>query len=156
MRTIVIPLLALLAAAPTAAAAVQEHAIYLHEYSGGLHIVPEVIHAEVGDTLRVTVHNQGASPHNLRFCGDPAGPMESCRDVWAFTGMIPPNGTAPMTVDVKKAGTFDYYCYIAGHKGGGMAGQLIVEGGAEEKSAPAAPLAALLAALVAVAFLRRR
>lgn len=146
-----------LALAPTALAAEYEHNVYLHEYSGGLHIVPEQINAKVGDTLKLTITNQGASPHNFMVCGDGEDFDEACSDRWGFTGMIEPNATAPVTVEVKEAGRFDYYCYVPGHKGAGMAGVLVVTGGAEEKSnIPLGPLAFAALGAAALAFRRRR
>ena len=136
-----------------------EHTVFLHEYSGGLHIVPEQINAKVGDTLVLTVLNQGASPHNLRVCGDtPPKPSESCEQSWGQTRFnIEPNGTAPLMVEVAKAGKFEYYCYVQGHKGAGMVGTLIVEG--DEKNGVPAPGAIPILALVgalALALARRR
>ncbi|HVM45718.1 MAG TPA: cupredoxin domain-containing protein [Candidatus Thermoplasmatota archaeon] len=156
MRNPIALLLAgLLAPAALAQAPVNEHVVYLHE--NPLHILPEVINANVGDTLRITVHNPeapGKTPHNFLVCGDGKKPQESCDDRWGFTGMIQPGESAVVTVDVKKAGVFEYYCYIAGHKGGGMVGELVVAGD-ESRSVPGiAPLAAL-AALGLVAIWRR-
>lgn len=154
-----IPAFILLAAllAPLASAAEVEHTIYLHEYSGGLHILPETINANVGDTLKVTVVNQGQSPHNLLFCSDGASPLEKCDKPWGVSRMIPAGESAPLVVELDKPGTFDYYCPIAGHKSGGMTGTLVVQGEAAEKSVPGhGALAALLALVGAVLVLRRR
>lgn len=145
-----------LALTPTALAAEYEHTVYLHEYEGGLHIVPEQINAKVGDTLKLTVLNQGTSPHNFLVCGDGEDFDEACSDRWGFTGMIEPNQTAPVTVEVQKAGRFDYYCYVPGHKGAGMAGTLVVTGGEEKSSVPLGPLALVALGAVAVAMRRSR
>lgn len=150
-------LLAAALLAPPAGAAEVEQVIYLHEYSGGLHILPETIAANVGDTLKITVANEGKSPHNLLFCGDGSSPLEKCDNPWGVSAMIPAGETAPMTVELTKAGTFDYYCPIAGHKGGGMGGTLTVLGAAEEKTVSGhGALAALLALSAAVLLFRRR
>lgn len=153
-----LPVLAfLLLLVPTALAVEQEHQVHLHEYSGGFHIIPEQIVAKVGDVLKLTVINTGESPHNLLVCGDGAKPQESCADRWGFTGMIASNETATMQATVKESGTFEYYCYIAGHKGAGMTGilQVACEGGG--KSIPALPVGiALAAAAIAVLAWRRR
>lgn len=158
-RTLALLLLsaALLALVPTAGAEEVEHIVYLHEYSGGLHIVPETITAKVGDTLKVTVVNEGRSPHNLIFCGDGTSPLEKCNERWAFTANIPAGESAPLTVTLTKAGTFDYYCDIPGHKSGGMTGVLTVQGEPEKRSVPPPGLvAAALAAAAAALVLRRR
>lgn len=149
--------LALLLLPPTALAAEAEHIVYLHE--NPLHALPEVIHARVGDTLRITVENpesEGKTVHNFMVCGDGRDFSEACDDRWGFTGIIQPGANALVTIVAKKAGTFDYYCYIAGHKSGGMIGQLVVEGDAAKKGLPGAPFAAILLALGALAFVRRR
>jgi len=151
-------LLCALLVAGTAAAQSErfEHTVYLHEYSGGLHIVPEQINAKVGDTLGLTVLNQGAAPHNLRVCGDtPPTPSQECKESWGQTRFnIEPNGTAPLQVEVTKAGTFEYYCYVAGHKGAGMVGTLIVEG-EEKDGVPGLGIASLVSLLAALAIVRR-
>ena len=158
--------LALVASAVAAPAAAQEtqgqtyeHTVYLHEYSGGLHILPERINAKVGDTLVLTVLNQGASSHNLRVCGDtPPSPSSECQQSWGQTKFsIAPNESVLLTIeDIPKAGTFEYYCYIPGHKSGGMVGELIVQGDAEESGVPGFTIVTLALALgVAVALARR-
>lgn len=151
---------ALLVAAPLAGAqAVTEHIVYLHE--NPLHALPEVINARVGETIQFTVENPEApdkTPHNFLVCGDGKKPQESCDDRWGFTGMIQPGASAVVTVDVAKAGVFEYYCYIPGHKGGGMRGELVVTGDESSKGVPAPALGALLAALGVAALVggRRR
>ena len=149
--------LMVLVAAPAAIAQAEptEHSVYLHEFSGGLHLVPEQINARVGDVLRFTVTNQGASPHNFLVCGDGTSPLEKCDERWGFTAMIPPNGTAVTTVNVTKAGTFDYYCYVPGHKSGGMSGTLVVEG-EKKQGVPALPVVLVLSAATASALWRAR
>ncbi|HET6405839.1 MAG TPA: plastocyanin/azurin family copper-binding protein [Candidatus Thermoplasmatota archaeon] len=136
-----------------------EHMVYLHEYTGGLHIVPEQINAKVGDTLVLTVINQGASPHNLRVCGDtPPTPSEQCQQSWGQTKFnVAPDETVTLTVEnIPKAGTFEYYCYVPGHKGGGMVGTLIVQGGEESKSVPALGAAGVAAGFACALALRRK
>lgn len=154
-----VSLLALALFAGAAQARSFEETVYLHDVSG-LHLTPAVIYAKVGDTLTILVENEGEAEHNLRVCGDPSSPIASCEDIWGFTPAIPPGGTDRVIVQVKEAGTFDYYCAIPGHKGsapgalGGMWGQLVVQG--DEKPAPAAPVVLMLGALAILALLWRR
>lgn len=155
MRRALLLAFALLLLAPSVGAVEQEHTVYLHEYSGGLHIVPEQIHANVGDVLKLTITNEGQSPHNFMLCGDGETPLEKCDDRWGFTGMIAANGSAAVTATVKTAGTFDYYCYIAGHKGAGMAGKLVVAG-EEKNKTPSIGAPALLAILGTAALVGTR
>lgn len=156
MRTPTTCLLASLLLVPLAGAAAQEIPIFLHETAGGLHLVPEIVNAKVGDTLKFTVTNSGESPHNFKVCGDGESPLESCTDTWGFSGMIQPNATAIVSATPTKAGTFDYYCYIPGHKGAGMAGKLVVQGGAETSGIPGLPAAGTVLAVATLALFVRR
>ena len=142
-------LLALLLAAPLALAKETAHEVYLHEYAGGLHIVPEQINAEVGEKLTLTVTNQGQAPHNLVVCGDAPSPSNDCAEVWGrVIGTIPANESRPLTFTAAKAGDFEYWCYVPGHKGGGMVGMLKVTGEEEGgKGIPSAGIAILAPAL---------
>lgn len=144
----------LLALLPTAAAVEREVSVYLHEYSGGLHLVPERLQARVGDVLRITVLNQGASPHNLLVCGDAPSPREACDERWGFTGLLDANESAPLTATLPRAGTFHYWCYVPGHKGAGMSGELVVVGEETHKT-PGLALAPIMAALLVAPLLRR-
>jgi MYXO-CTERM domain-containing protein len=150
--------LALLALAPLASAQT-EHNVYLHDQGssgvGRLHLTPPVLNAEVGETLVFTIYNQGATLHNLIVCGDGEKFEATCDDTWGRTRNLDANETALITFEAQKAGRFDYYCDIPGHKGGGMAGTLVVQSEATEKSGiPLGPLA--LAALGAAAMALRR
>lgn len=156
-------LLALVLAAPVAAAREFEELVYLHELpQGGLHVVPELIHASPGDTLTLTVENQGQSPHDLHFCADAGqsatNPPSDCRQRGGFTPMLGAGEKAPLTLTTTAPGTYWYYCDIPGHKQAGMAGRLVVSGDeVEEKDAPApSAFGALLALGLAAAFLGRR
>lgn len=151
-------LFALLVATPLALAKEMQVDVFLHEYSGGLHIVPEQVNVDVGDVVTFTVKNEGQSPHNLLVCGDAIGPSNDCADAWGRIGMIPPAETRPLQFTAAKAGTFEYWCYVPGHKGAGMKGTLVVAGEStsEEKDVPGVGLAALLGVAAALAIGRRR
>lgn len=153
--------LALVAMPPTAAAIEREITLYLHE--DPLHALPETINANVGDVLKLTVENpeaEGKTVHNLRVCGDPYQPNDISPDCARSLGQTPnlqPGESAPLTVTLDEAGTFEYYCYIPGHKGGGMAGLLHVAGDeAANKGIPFGPLALLALALALLALALRR
>jgi plastocyanin len=136
--------------------------VYLHEFQGSLHMVPSTVEANVGDKIVFTVTNQGIdhdnSPHNFIVCGDGTNPSSDCNDKWAFSGMIQDNQTVVVTVpSVPKAGTFDYFCSIPGHKQAGMTGQLVVQGsGPTQKSSPGTATIGTLMALGAVALFARK
>lgn len=158
MRTspLILALASILLLTPLALAqdAPLEQEIYLHE---NLHIVPERINAREGDTIAAHVINAGTTPHDILFCGDGVNEQSTCRERWSFI-RLDPGQEANITVPVKKAGTFDYYCSIPGHKQGGMRGELIVQAsGTEKKGLPLGPLVPLAAlALTATLLMRRR
>lgn len=133
--------------------------VQLHELaSGGFHMVPERIDANVGDTLKLTVTNQGQSPHNLVVCGDGKAPSSTCDDKWAFTNTLDAGATKEITVaSIPKGGSFYYYCMMPGHGPGGMSGELKVAGSAATKTSPGTAVAGTLGALAACAiFMARR
>ncbi len=84
--------------------------------SGDFFFDPSIIHAKVGDTLEFSVTNDG---YHTFVIYDP----EKYLSVKAE--LINPNETFTFKVD--EAGTFEYYCDVAGHKAGGQKGTLIVE-----------------------------
>jgi len=161
MRFALVALALLALATPTASAITREIPVFLHDQgedgTGRLHILPEEIRADVGDVLRLTVQNAGVTIHDLVVCGDALSPAATCSDRWGSAAPIQPGATATVEATVEKAGTFQYWCTIAGHKDGGMVGRLIVAGGAEEGSngIPLGPLAALALAGAALAWRRR-
>ena len=132
-------------------AAPLEQTIYLHE---NLHIVPERINAVQGDKIAAYVINAGTTPHDILFCGDGVNDASTCKDRWSFV-RLDPGQEANITVPVKKAGTFDYFCSIPGHKQGGMRGELIVQSSGEEKKLPAPGLLSVVGLALAGIALRR-
>lgn len=134
----------------------------LHEFSGGFHLVPERVDANVGDTLVLHVTNQGSSPHNLMLCGDDAGsasgPGQTCAHPLAGpTKNLGQGESADLPpVVIKSAGKFFYYCTLPGHAQGGMYGELKVAGASEKKSGGEAALGALVALVGVALSLRRR
>lgn len=130
-----------------------EQTIYLHET---LHIVPERINAAEGDQISARVLNAGSTPHDILFCGDGPNEQSTCRDRWSFV-RLEPGQEANITVPVKKAGTFEYFCSIPGHKQGGMRGELMVQGVAtDEKGIPLGASLALLALVASASLALRR
>lgn len=159
---------ALVALAPAAgqAGVEREETIVLHEFDGGgMHLEPEIVYAKVGDTLVLAVQNPSVNEldHNLVVCGDPPHPEDTCDDTMAFTPSIPPGEERVLRVALDKAGDFEYFCSIVGHKSAtpGMAGTLNVtarNAGVPDKAespAPGAILAILVLAAVAVVAGRR-
>ena len=154
MRTLALaPALAFaLALAPTVLAADIE--VQLHELESGLHVAPDAMNAQVGETLNLTVTNQGQIAHDLVVCGDGPTPPTDCKDIWGFIAPIGAGQGAKLVATAKKAGTFTYYCSLPGHAAGGMQGKLVVQGdGSQEKPLPGFALVGTLMSLAVVALL---
>jgi uncharacterized cupredoxin-like copper-binding protein len=132
--------------------------VQLHEVeSGGFHILPDAMNAQKGETLNLTVTNQGKIAHDLVVCGDGPVPPTDCQDVWGFIAPLQAGQTARLTATAKKAGTFTYYCSLPGHAAGGMRGTLTVQGdNGSSKPSPGTALVGTLMSLAVVAFLVRR
>ncbi len=76
---------------------------------------PKEIKAVVGSTVKITVTNKGTLEHDFT--------IESLNvKVAAAVGK-----TVSGTTGVLAAGTYDFFCSVAGHKEAGMAGKLVVE-----------------------------
>lgn len=131
----------------------REFNVYVHE---PFHLLPERMTVQEGETVRFRIVNGNPNPHDLVVCGDGVEAGPECDDVWGFTTLAP-NSEAVLVFTAKKAGTFEYYCTLTGHKQGGMKGELLVQGDANaKKETPSLPLAAALGALGAAALACRR
>ncbi|MEK7557345.1 MAG: cupredoxin domain-containing protein [Patescibacteria group bacterium] len=99
---------------PPAAAAgtVKEFAVVASEFKFS---VPEM-RVKQGDTVRVTLTNGGAMPHDWRV--DEFG---------AATKVISKGQTDTVEFVASKKGTFEYYCSVGQHRANGMVGKLVVE-----------------------------
>lgn len=148
-------LLALLSSPARAAPQTLEMQVYIHD--NPLHLLPERFNAHEGDTLKVHIQNLGAGQHTVVFCGDGAEPESTCKDRWAFA-VLQPGQEANLTVPAKRAGTFEFYCDIPGHKQGGMRSELVIQStGEKTKSVPGADAAPIMiiATLLALLLSRR-
>lgn len=152
--------LALLAIAPAVPAqdapeVDREFNVYIHE---PFHLLPERMTVQEGETVRLRVINGNPNPHDLLVCGDGAGASEGpeCSDVWGFT-TVAGNSESVVVFTASKAGTFEYFCSMLGHKQGGMKGELEVQGSAVTRNeSPALSPLALVAAALVVALAGRR
>ena len=70
--------------------------------------------------VTITVKNDGTTTHALEVKG-PKGE--------AKTSPLPPGQSKTLVVDFSKAGTYEWYCPIDGHKAMGMRGQVVVGSG---------------------------
>lgn len=167
MRTrtplLIIAVLALVATAPAAAQdEAFEHEIQMHEFEGGgMHLAPDHINANVGDTLRFTIVNpeENKVSHDLVVCGEPPHPESTCDNKIAFTAGIPPGESRTLTFTVTEAGTFEYFCSVLGHKSAtpGMVGRLVVASSSvEPKESPGLAWLGAAGAIVIAALVMRR
>ena len=163
MRTILLLPLALVALAGAAHAETFEQLVELHELGpGSYHLSPPRITLRVGDTADITVVNpaNNTQSHDLVLCGEAPDEDADCEDRWGLTPIFGPGEERKLVAKLERAGTFEYYCSIPGHKTGtpGMRGELIVvaSGATPEKESPGLAPMAGLAALLAIALVLRR
>ena len=83
---------------------------------GDLFIKPGKISAPAGD-VEFKVTNDGAGEHNFAIEGEGA------------TDMIPPGGSATLSVSGLEPGNYTVICQVSGHAQGGMTGDLVVTEG---------------------------
>jgi len=84
------------------------------------HLDPDRIMAEPGETLTLSLRNEGAVVHSLAVDLGSAG-------IARLPATVKPHETAEMTITVPASpGDFAYYCPIDGHRALGMAGMLSV------------------------------
>jgi LPXTG-motif cell wall-anchored protein len=122
-----------LAALPGRTSADQEVTIR----AGDFHFEPHSFTASVGETVRFTVINVGARPHNVEF------ELESA-DIEAllFDTNLQPGETRTAEFTFTQAGTWEMYCPVGNHKEQGMVGEVNVVAAAGAAPKPAAPPAA--------------
>ncbi|MEA2459723.1 MAG: hypothetical protein QOC95_2695 [Thermoleophilaceae bacterium] len=78
-------------------------------------------------TVSIQVKNDGTTQHALEVVA-PGGEVK--------TAPIAPGKNATLKVNLSKAGTYQWYCPIDGHRGMGMKGQIVVAGGGSGGSKP--------------------
>jgi uncharacterized cupredoxin-like copper-binding protein len=76
-------------------------------------------------TVTFTVKNDGQTTHALEV----EGPGEEKK-----TGNIEPGKSATLKVDISKAGSYEFYCPVDGHKQQGMTGEVKVGSGGGSSS----------------------
>jgi uncharacterized cupredoxin-like copper-binding protein len=81
---------------------------------------PSTLKVSKTGVVQITARNAGTITHALEVEG-PGGESK--------TQDIAPGKSATLKVDLSKAGTYEWYCPIDGHKGMGMKGQIVVAGG---------------------------
>lgn len=104
--------------APAATQESTSSAVQLTEFtveSNGLNFSPKELKVKKGDKVKITYKNNRGK-HNLRVDGYNVG-----------TEQIEAGQTASFEFIADKAGTFEYFCSVPGHREAGMKGSLIVE-----------------------------
>jgi uncharacterized cupredoxin-like copper-binding protein len=81
---------------------------------------PSSANVDRGGTVSIKVKNEGTTTHALEVEG-PSGEVK--------TPTIAPGRSATLQANLSKAGTYEMYCPIDGHKGKGMKGEISVGGG---------------------------
>jgi len=76
---------------------------------------PETLSANVGQTVNVTLDNQGVLEHNFVIS-----------ELAVSLGPVPGGQTASGSFTPSAAGTFEYFCDVPGHREAGMVGTLTV------------------------------
>lgn len=76
---------------------------------------PSTLNAKVGQTVKITLTNNGKFPHNLSF-----------PDLNVATKTISPGEKDTIAFTPDKAGTYTYLCTVPGHADRGMTGTLTV------------------------------
>lgn len=154
MRHAFLLLASVLAAAAPIEAAEYDIEILLHE--NPLHIAPATLAYVQGDTINVVVRNveTNAGVHDLKI-----------EEYDAATPRLAPGLGSALAVSLDRAGTFEYYCTVPGHRDGGMRGFLTVEtavgdrGGGPSDGGNVVPwtgVGAIVAGLLLLAGARRR
>jgi FtsP/CotA-like multicopper oxidase with cupredoxin domain len=83
-------------------------------------ITPSMIHAPQGRALTFEVTNEGTAPHT--FAVDTGEGVQA-------TAAIQPGEGATLEVSALRAGTYETFCTISGHREAGMVGSLMVQQG---------------------------
>ncbi len=86
-------------------------------------IEPGNLEAEAGTPISITVENAGATVHNLAIGG--AGATE----------MLNAGDSTTLNAGPLEAGTYEFFCEVAGHKEAGMRGDLVVGGDGQGEGA---------------------
>jgi uncharacterized cupredoxin-like copper-binding protein len=76
---------------------------------------PSTLTAQVGQTVNVTLDNTGALEHSFLI-----------DELSVDSGVVAPASQKTISFTPSAAGTYTFYCNIAGHREGGMTGTLTV------------------------------
>jgi uncharacterized cupredoxin-like copper-binding protein len=95
---------------------------------------PSAIEVKRGETVRIVLHNRGATMHEL-VLGTPASLKQHATTMREHPEMaheapsmahVAPGATGEIVWSFNRAGTFSYACLLPGHYEAGMTGRVIV------------------------------
>ena len=100
---------------------------------------PSEVRAEVGETVRFVISNQGTvehefligdaatqEEHETEMSAGAASPMDHGESAETPLVRVAPGETKELTWTFEEAGTLQYGCHVPGHYAGGMIGSIIV------------------------------
>ena len=99
-----------------------------------MRFVPEQLQVQLGETVRLQIHNDGKMLHEL-VLGTPQELEKHAELMLRFPGMqhdepymahVNPGQTGEIIWTFNRAGEFDFACLIAGHYQAGMRGKVLV------------------------------
>jgi uncharacterized cupredoxin-like copper-binding protein len=113
---------ALLGVTGTTIRAQQDQDVQLREFA----IEPSSFTANVGDTVRFNVTNQGAREHNLELELESAG-----IDQVLFPANLQPGESGTVEFTFSQPGTWEFYCPVGQHRERGMVASVQVQAAAD-------------------------
>ena len=110
--------------------------------SDAMRFSPSTLEVRRGETLRLVVHNDGQTKHEL-VLGTHKELEEHAALMRKFPEMehddpnavsVPPGETRELTWQFTKRGSFEFACLVPGHFEAGMTGTIVVKSGAKAVS----------------------
>lgn len=100
---------------PEETEAEKEITVVANEYS----FTPSTINVDEGETVKVTLKNEGKMPHDFVVKGEGV--------IMAKTTLVQPGKEATVTFEATEEGEYKFICTVSGHEAQGMKGTFIVE-----------------------------
>lgn len=107
--------LALIAALTVLLAACGTPKLEIEIVGHDIHWSMDTIYAKAGQTIEITLRNEGALDHNFVL------------DEFGIDELLSPGTSTVIEVTFEEAGTYHYICSIPGHEEAGMVGDIIVQ-----------------------------
>ena len=91
-----------------------------------------------GETVTVTMHNEGQMSHNFAIVSDKSSASSVVwgAQVGSSSNPVSPGSSGSVTFTVGSAGNYYYICQVDGHVGLGMWGNVVVNAGVPEFPIP--------------------